>query len=367
MELLLATVVHHPLEPRLQRQTRALTEAGHHVRVAAPWHAYGAVPPPGASAIDLPPAAGRSRLAAPGRARRYLRDYARTADVVLVADPELVPAAMAVCPDRAVWDVRDDTVTAAAQQEWVPRFAPGAVRLAMASLERAAERRLRVLLADQAHASRFARPHPVIPDLPWVPKNTAPPDDRRVVHVGHHSRDTGAAGLLALATRLPKDVTLEAIGPADDAVRPLLEQAADDGLVSWTPFLAHEDALARLDGASAGLSLLPGGLEPRRWQPHSIYEYMARGVPTVATATPTTRELLHTTGAGLIVPPDDLPAVLRAVTWLLDHDTERRQLGDTAHTAARTAYDWAPHAKRFVALLEDIPKGGSSWADRAGE
>lgn len=365
MEILIVTVVHHPLEPRLHRQTRALTEAGHHVRLAAPWHAYDAVPPAGASAIDVPPARGRSRLVAAARARRYLRDHARTADVVLLADPELVPAAMAVCPDRAVWDVRDDIVTAAAQQEWVPRVAPGAVRLAMSSLERVAERRLRVLLADHAHARRFAQPHPVIPDLPWVPKHVDPPDERRVVHVGHHSRDTGAAHLLALAASLPEDVTLEAIGPADDEVRPLLQQAVDDGLLTWSPFLPHEQVLARLDGAAAGLSLLPDGREPHRWQPHSLYEYMSRGVPIVATTTPITRELVHTAGAGLIVPHGDLAALRRAITWLLGHDRERRQLGERGHTAAQKGYDWAPHATRFVALLEDIPKGGTSWASEA--
>lgn len=365
MEILIVTVVHHPLEPRLHRQTRALTEAGHHVRLAAPWHAYDAVPPAGASAIDVAPASGRSRLTAAGHARRYLRDHARTADVVLLADPELVPAAMVVCPDRAVWDVRDDTVTAAAEQEWVPRVAPGAVRLAMTSLERVAERRLRVLLADQAHASRFTRPHPVIPDLPWVPKNVDSPDERRVVHVGHHSRDTGAAHLLALAANLPEGVALEVIGPADDEVRPLLEAAAGEGLLTWTPFLPHEQVLARLDGAGAGLSLLPDGREPHRWQPHSLYEYMSRGVPIVATTTPTTRELVHTTGAGLIVPHDDLAALRRAVTWLLDHDRERREIGERGHAAARKGYDWAPHAKRFVGLLEDVPNGGPSWTDEA--
>lgn len=365
MEILIVTVVHHPLEPRLHRQTRALTEAGHHVRLAAPWHAYDAVPPAGASAIDLPPATGRFRLAAVANARRYLRDHARTADVVLLADPELVPAAMAVCPDRAVWDVRDDIVTAAAEQERVPRVVPGAVRLAMSSLERVAERRLRVLLADRAHASRFARAHPVIPDLPWVPKHVDPPDERRVVHVGHHSRDTGAAQLLALAGSLPEGVALEAIGPADDEVGPLLEAAAGEGVLTWTPFLAHEQVLARLDGAGAGLSLLPHGSEPHRWQPHSLYEYMSRGVPIVATTTPTTRELVHTTGAGLIVPHGDLAALRRAIRWLLDHDRERRELGERGHAAAHKGYDWASHAKRFVELLEDVPKGGSSWADEA--
>lgn len=364
MDVLIVTVVHHPLEARLQRHTRALNEAGHRVRLAAPWTAYGASPPAGVSAIDLPRAEGRRRLGAVRPARSYLEEHARSAAVVLLCDPELVPAAIATCPDRAVWDVRADTTSMLSEKAWLPRPTHPAARVMIRRLERHAEQRIYLLLADHAHAQRFALPHPVIPNLTWAPEKPTPPDDRRVVHLGRHSRGSGAPLLLGLAAALPDDVELETIGPADNEVGPLLEAAVDDGLLAWTPFLGHEEALARLDGAAAGLSLLADTVEARRWPPQKIHEYMARGVPTVATATPQASELLHTTGAGLVVTHDDLSAILRAVQWLLCHDQERRELGRVAHAAARAGYDWAPHAERFVALIEDIPAGGHNWPTR---
>lgn len=361
MDVLIATVVHHPLEARLQRQTRALNEAGHHVRLAAPWTAFHASPPAGVSAIDVPRAEGRDRLTAVRHARRYLEEHAQAAAVVMVCDPELVPAAMSTCPERAVWDVRHDISAGLADRVWLPRAARPLARLAATRLERQAEHRIRLLLADHAHARRFARAHPVIPDLTWAPEKPAPADERRVVHLGRHSRESGASLLLALATELPDDVELETIGPADEEVAPLLRAAATEGALTWVPFLGHEDALTRIDGAAAGLSLLADTPAARSWPPQKIHEYMARGVPTVATATPAASDLLHTTGAGLVVAHDDLAAALRALHWLLDHDDERRELAAAAHTAARATYDWAPHAERFVALLEDIPVGGRSW------
>lgn len=361
MDVLLITVVHHPLEGRLQRHTRALNEAGHRVRLAAPWTAYSATPPAGVSAIDLPPATGRQRIPAMRHASGYLEEHTRTAAVVVLEDPELVPAAITHCPDRAVWDVRPAARTESADTARLPRLARPAARVTMRRLERHAEQRIRLLLADHADARRFRRPHPVIPDLTWAPEKADPPDERRVVHLGRHSPEAGANLLLGLAASLPADVQLETIGPADETVSPLLEAAVTDGLVTWTPFLGHEEALARLDGAAAGLSLLADTPRTRAWPPQKIHEYMARGVPTVATATPRASELLHATGAGLVVAHDDLGAVLRAVEWLLCHDTERRELGRVAHAAARAGYDWAPHAERFVSLLEDIPAGGHNW------
>lgn len=361
MDILLITVVHPPLEARLQRHVRALNEAGHHVRLAAPWTAYGAIPPAGVSAVDLPRAAGRQRLTAMRHARGYLEEHARSAAVVVLEDPELVPAAIAHFPDRAVWDVRADTTSELADKAWLPRLTRPMARATLRRLERHAEQRIRLLLADHAYAHRFRRPHPVIPNLTWAPEKPDPPDDRRVVHLGRHTRESGASLLLGLAAALPADVELETIGPADEEVSPLLEAAANDALLAWTPYLGHEEALARIDGAAAGLSLLADTPAARDWPPQKIHEYMARGVPTVATATPKASELLHATGAGLVVDHDDLGAVLRAVEWLLAHDDERHELGRVAHAAARAGYDWAPHAERFVALLEDIPAGGHQW------
>jgi glycosyltransferase involved in cell wall biosynthesis len=139
----------------------------------------------------------------------------------------------------------------------------------------------------------------------------------------------------------------------------LLEAAVADGTLTWTPFAGHEAALERVDGAAAGLSLAADTSATRRWAPQAIQEYMARGVPTVATATPQARGLVQASGAGLVIGHDDLAALQRAIRWLLDHDDERHTLAEAAHAAARNAYDWAPHAERFVGLFEHVSEGGA--------
>lgn len=76
---------------------------------AAAWWAFDAVPPSHVEAIDLPRAAGGDRLRAASAARSLLATTGRAADVVIGHDPELVSAAIAVCPDRTAWDVHEDT------------------------------------------------------------------------------------------------------------------------------------------------------------------------------------------------------------------------------------------------------------------
>lgn len=362
MDVLVVSVVHHPLDARItQRQIPALVEAGHRVRLAAAWSAHQADPPPRIETVDLPRAAGRHRLAAARAARSLLQTTGRDADVVLVHDPELVPLAMTACPDHAVWDVHEDTAGALTDKSWLPTPARPTVARLVQKLERTAETRLRLILAESAYARRFTRPHPVIPNLPRVPDTAAACDDRRVVHLGRLSRGRGVGQLLALAAMLPHDVTVELVGQADADVCNQVGAAHAAGTVRWTGYLPNDEALARVDGASAGLCLLADTPNYRQSLPTKAVEYLARGVPVVTTPNPQAADIVRHAGAGLVVPHDDVDATARAVNWLLAHDGARRELGANGHTAARAHYDWRSHADRFVELLEDIPAGGKNW------
>jgi glycosyltransferase involved in cell wall biosynthesis len=362
MDVLILTVVHHPLDARItSRQARALADADHRVRLAAPWSAYAATAPAHVDAIDLPRARGRHRAHAARAAHALLINQGRDADVVVVHDPELAPAVMATCPDHAVWDVHEDTAASLADKRWLPAAVRPPVRSGVAALERRAEARLRLILAEEAYAARFARPHPVIPNRPWVPDRCAPPDDRRVVAVGRLSRGRGVDQLLALPAHLPRGVTVELIGQADDDVAERLAAAHEAGTVAWHGFLPNDDALARVDGAAAGLSLLGDTPNYRQSLPTKVTEYMARGVPVITTPNPQAAAIVRETGAGLVVPDHDLAATARAVAWLLHDDDARRLLGSRGHAAAQARFDWRPHAQRFTELLADIPAGGDRW------
>lgn len=141
--------------------------------------------------------------------------------------------------------------------------------------------------------------------------------------------------------------------------RPAAAHAA--GEVCWSGFLPNGAALARADGAAAGLSLLTYTRHNRQSLPTKVAEYLARGAPVVTTPNPQAARIVREARAGLAVPRDDPAATLRAVRWLLAHADARLELGAAGHTAARTQHDWRGHAERFVALFADVPVGGPNW------
>lgn len=389
---MVVSVVHTPLDARIHfRQIAALASAGWRVTQVAPWSDYG-IPPPAVPprlsaeqdashpdrfrAVDVPRACGRRRLAAVLAARRTLNRLGPEADVVVVHDPELLLAVAGrvrrgrlrggfrtrqartdasgadTSGPAVVWDVHEDTAAALTDKPWLPSWLRPAARSATQVTERWAEKHLHLLLAEHAYKRRFACPHPVVPNVPVVPSRVVPPDENRVVYLGRISAGRGVATLLVAAELLAGEVTVELIGPADEDVRPAVERAAADGTVIWHGFLPNDQALNRVDGSLAGLSLLRDEPNYRQSLPTKVVEYLARGVPVITTPLPAAATLVDEHRCGWVVGFDDPAGVADAVRRLRTDPSGRRAMASRGREAVRRGYSWQQTAVRFVSHLE---------------
>jgi glycosyltransferase involved in cell wall biosynthesis len=362
VRVVVCTIVHHPADARIyHRQIRALLGAGHQVTYIAPADAENFSAErtgPQLLLIPVPRAVGRNRLGALRAARRELARQAPAADLLLIHDPELL---LALPPRRrrppAVWDVHEDTAAALSTKAWLPRPLRPPAAAAVHAAERFAERRLHLILAEQGYVPRFSRTHPVVPNTTYVPQTAAPPDPpeavQRVVYVGHLSPDRGVAEMIELAALLrPHGITVELIGPADTRARALIEPARAQGLVSWPGFVPNDQAMRKVDGALAGLSLLQDEPNFRHSMPTKVVEYMARGVPVVTTPLPAATDLVTRYECGFVVPFGDPGAAADAVLRLAGDASLRAKMGGRGHEAARSSLGWPADARAFVAQLE---------------
>ncbi|MEV5407955.1 glycosyltransferase [Thermopolyspora sp. NPDC052614] len=358
MRVCVGTVVHHPEDARIMhRQIRALLAAGHEVTYIAPFTDCNVTPPPEIRAIDVPRAVGRRRGRALRAAWSALRRGVRDADVLLVHDLELL---LVLPPERrrppTVWDVHEDAAGALDDRPDLPGFARRPLHALTRWLEDQAERRLRLILAEESLSERFPGGHPVVPDTTYVPPvPPAPPKDRRVVYVGRLSHTRGAADMIELARRLaPHGIRLDLIGPADPPTRALLRDAQRTGLLDWYGHVPNRHALRMAEGALAGLSLLHDAPHHRRSLPAKVIEYMAHGVPVVTTPLPMAASLVGRVDCGVIVPFGDVAAAARAVLRLKDDPERRAAMGARGYAEALHHFHWPDHATEFVGYLERL-------------
>jgi len=353
---LVVTVVHHPDDARIRhRQIAALLDAGWSVTYAAPFTGYDVAPSPrpGLTAIDLPRASGRRRLVALRAARALLARLADAHDVVLLHDPELLLAVRGLrLRAPVVWDVHEDTAAALSTKPWLPPALVAPTRGLVRAAERVAERRHRLLLAEDAYASRFRRSHPVVPNTALVPPFVTPPDHPRVVYVGHLTRARGVHDMIELGRLLTgTGIRVELIGHADADSASALR--ASSNFVDWRGFLPLGEAMTRASGALAGLSLLHDLPNYRHSRPTKVVEYLAQGIPVVSTPLPLARLLVSESGGGLIVPFASPRRAAAAVLTLWEHPEQRLLMASSGHAYARRHLNWSVHAPAFVAALAE--------------
>lgn len=356
MRVLVATVVHEPRDARVfSRQIGALLAAGHQVTYMAPFGAFDLPLPTevdGLNVLDIPAARGRRRIAALRAARREIRREASRHDVVLLHCPELILAAWDLNHPCIVWDVHEDTAAAVSLKGWLPRPLRPAVAHAVHRAEAWAERHWHLLLAESAYASRFTRPHPVVPNSTLVPDEVSATGRDRVVYVGHITKARGGMSLIEVGRILAGRMSVDVIGHADAVMRPLLLEAARSRELTWHGYLPNAQALSIIQGATAGLSLLRDESNYRHSRPTKIMEYFAQGLPVISTPLPLAREIVEESGGGIIVPFDDAQAAADAALALAVDDARREGMARAGRAWVAVHADWKVDGPAFVAVLE---------------
>jgi glycosyltransferase involved in cell wall biosynthesis len=198
----------------------------------------------------------------------------------------------------------------------------------------------------------------VVPDGTVAPSGPLPARDpaRGVVYAGQLYRWKGVDVLLDAVARAP-DARLTVFGglPSADAPDPdlaacrsLADRLGLADRVSFAGFLPHARVRAAIAGAAAGVVPLPDRLMSRYFtSPLKVFDYMAAGVPIVASDLPALREVLRDGSNALLAPAGDAAALAAALGRLL-HDPALAERLRARAFADVAAYTWERRAERII-------------------
>jgi glycosyltransferase involved in cell wall biosynthesis len=186
---------------------------------------------------------------------------------------------------------------------------------------------LHLTLAEPGYRDLVTQEAPVFANHPQglAPAGTEP--NGRAVYVGDVTEARGVGDLVEAAARA--GVPLDVIGPASDELAARLRMIAGSADVRLHGRLSHESAMAIAAAASVGVSPLRD-LPNYRWSPPTkVEEYLALGIPVVATDLPGTAGVARDR-AVVLVPPGDVDALAAALRSAVDDAGLRRRAEDDA-------------------------------------
>ena len=365
------SIIHKPLEPRIfERQCRQLAAVGHEVHLIVP-----GPPCERLEGVRFHSIAPDSDRPSPRRQIGRLWRAARAAwglrpSVFHLHDPHLVPLGILLgfAGSRVVYDVHEDYV-AYARAKHPTRPLRGTLKaLAWTVLEGLARRRFDAFVcASPSLARRFPSERTVVihnfprhQDFASAAGRSRPYGERpNTVVITGYLRGLRCFWEIAQALELlPEELNcrLRAIG----AFRPPELAARARSHPVWRkldllPWQRHDVVVRELLDARIGLDLVapvPNNDDPIR--SNKLFEYMAAGIPLIASDMTPWRELVGGIGCGLVVDPHAPEAIAAAIEHLLRNPGDAEEMGARGRAAIWKGLNWDREAPRLLALYQAL-------------
>jgi len=342
------------------KECRSLLEAGYQVTLITASDAE--VPVPGLTVRRLPVPSGRVHRFTVTAWRALITALRERADLVHVHDPELIPTALLLkaLGRRVVYDAHEHLPRQIMSKKWIPALLRVPIAHVAGAIESIADCCLDgIVVANPSTAPRFRPEHTALvqnfarvradDDLPLLAERGL-----TVVYVGGLSEHRGLHKMLdALRALRRPEVTLLLIGPMETP----LPDAALNGIrdqVDIRGRLHRQEVDALLRDARIGLSTLQPIPNYISNYPTKLFEYMAAGMPVIASDFPLYRAVVDEAGCGLLVDPTSPEAIADAIAFLLDHPDDAQAMADRGRAAVLDRYSWDVAKQALLRLYAQI-------------
>lgn len=368
------TSVHPVTDTRIRaKECATLAEAGWQVVLVAPHEGPDA--PDGVRLHRLPPPGNRLMRFLRTSLQVYRAARAERGDVYHFHDPELLGVGLVLQwgGARVVYDVHEDAPATMAYKHYMPRAIRPMLAWVISNVERAAARRLSaVVAATPAIRDRFigsARRVELVQNFPRTEESafplSTPYRQRRpwVAYLGVVSRARGIFEMVDAMGRLPPPLgaRLQLAG----LFSPLTIRQQVSRLPGWRAVdvhgvVGHTEAVRLLDSVRVGLVLLHPERNYLVAYATKMFEYMAAGIPVVASDFPLWRRIVSEAGCGLLTNPLDPDAIAQAIGYLLEHPVEAEAMGERGRRAVQDRFNWETEAVKLLDLYAELRDGDDS-------
>lgn len=120
--------------------------------------------------------------------------------------------------------------------------------------------------------------------------------------------------------------------------------------VQFDGWASRSQVAQAMGDARAGLVVLRPVEHEMLTLPIKLFEYMAAGIPVIASDFPVWRAIVEGAECGLLVDPLDEEAIANAMRWILDHPQEAEAMGRRGRAAVEQQFNWDHEASTLIAF-----------------
>ncbi|GGY10153.1 glycosyltransferase WbpH [Litchfieldella qijiaojingensis] len=312
------------------------------------------------------PSGGRISRMTKGVWRIYRAVRRAKPDVAHFHDPELIPAGLLLKLSgvKVIYDVHEDLPRQILGKHWISPWLRRPVSWAIQTIEWVASRAFDGIVTATPTISRRFPAHKTVtvqnfPILAELVASEPVEYTARPTHVAY------VGGITAMRGAKEMVQALEYFAP-EQAVRlqlagsftPRQLELEVKQITGWERVIAHgwaerNTVSVLLSQVRAGLVLFHPAPNHVDAQPNKMFEYMAAGLPVIASDFPLWRRIVEGAGCGLLVDPLDPKVIAEAIDWLLANPEEAEAMGRRGRQAVEEIYNWERESKTLIGFYKD--------------
>jgi len=291
------------------------------------------------------------------------------ANVYHFHDPELLlwmPKLKKKTGAKVIYDVHEDYPKQILSKYWIPKLLRKSISKIFDFYERKVVKDFDFITVGESVKERLEKNNPNVeviknfPDLDKFRNLTKEPKNSKIfnlIYVGGITKERGIIQLVQAMDYLPEYVRPILIGKFSP---PELEKEVKDlesfkkvDYLGWVPFDKIPSYLVQADVGIICFLSEPNHIDSN---PNKLFEYMAAGLPVIASNFPLWKEIIEGNKCGICVNPLDPKEIAKAVEYLIEHPEEAKKMGENGRKAVLEKYNWENESKKLSKIYEKLRK-----------
>jgi len=151
-----------------------------------------------------------------------------------------------------------------------------------------------------------------------------------------------------------EDWRLVIVGRENPIIADLVADALRDERIEYRGEVDFGEVLKLMQRAAVGVVCNQPGYDYEMALPNKLFEYMAAGLPVVASNFPVWTDIILGSGAGLVCDPTSRTDIQRAIGQLLSDSAGRSASGMLGRELVQREFSWSEESKKLIELYKGL-------------
>lgn len=347
------------------KECRSLAKAGYRVTLVGRGEVSDTVDGVRRIAISQDAPGGRIGRMLLGSIRVVRLAWQENGDLYHFHDPELIPFGllMKLRGKHVIYDAHENIREQILSKPYLPSWSQVPLSKFVGLIEDFAIRRFDGVVTATPHIAETLRTEHTITATNFpVAEEIAPGESEmerepgKVVFVGGFTAIRGAREMVDAIELVNRQhpCTLVICGQMPADVRAEIESLPGWKYVEDLGWQERNQTRSQMASAACGLCVFHP--EPNHVEavPNKLFEYMAAGLPVVASNFPFWKQFVEDIGSGVMVDPLDPQSIADGILEIISDPEHAKQMGEAGANAVRERFNWDAEAEKLVGLVQSL-------------